>query len=552
MIQRKRIGDLLIEAGLLTQEQLNTALEEQKTLKKRLGDLLVLKNYVTEQQIIETLEIQLGVSYVQINHLEMDPKIIALIPQKLAERQKVLPIRIEGNKLIVAMNDPLDYFAIDELRMTTGMNITPVITSKDELERAIARYYGFQESVDQIVKRLEERELDDPAMLQDEVYSPVVKTVNQIIEQAVSIGASDIHFDPQEDSLRIRYRVDGVLRTEKKLPSHMQKVISARVKIMAQLDIAERRLPHDGRVELTVLNRKIDIRISTLPTMYGEKIVMRILDSSNKNNKIANLGFTDHNLSRFKQSIDSAYGMVVIVGPTGSGKTTTLYSALTHLNSEEVNIVTIEDPVEYQLLGINQVQVNPGPGLTFAKGLRSLLRQDPDIAMVGEMRDVETAEISVRAAMTGHLVLSTLHANNSINAITRLIDMGVEPFLVASSLVCVVAQRLVRRVCRECGQDHDPTPEERQWFQDNGIPVEKLRRGTGCIRCSQTGYKGRMAIHEVLVLDDTLRSMILQRRADTDYREYAATKGLVPIMVDGLHKVAQGQTTLQEVLRVTV
>lgn len=552
MLKRKRLGDLLIEAGVITQEQLSSALDEQKVMKLRLGDLLVSKNYVTEQQIIETLEIQLGVSYVQINHQELDPKIIALIPQKLAERQKVLPIRIEDGKLMVAMNDPLDYFAIDELRMTTGMNITPVITSKNELDRAIARFYGFQESVDQIVKRLEEREIDDPSMLQDEVYSPVVKTVNQIIEQAVSIGASDIHFDPQEDSLRIRYRVDGVLRTEKKLPYHMQKVIAARIKIMAQLDVAERRLPLDGRVELTILNRKIDFRISTLPTMYGEKIVMRILDSSNKNNKITDLDFTGHNLLRFKQSIERAYGMVVIVGPTGSGKTTTLYSALTHLNSEDVNIVTIEDPVEYQLLGINQVQVNPGPGLTFAKGLRSLLRQDPDIAMVGEMRDVETAEISVRAAMTGHLVLSTLHANNSINAINRLIDMGVEPFLVASSLLCVVAQRLVRRVCTECGQDHEPTADEREWFDKNGVPVSKLRRGAGCIKCSQTGYKGRMPIHEVLLLDDTLRSMILQRRADTEYSEYALKCGLVLMLEDGLQKAAKGLTTVQEVLRVTV
>ncbi|MFC5704237.1 GspE/PulE family protein [Cohnella faecalis] len=552
MLPRKKLGDLLIEAGLLTEEQLQSALEEQGKSKLRLGDVLISKNYVTEQQVIDVLVHQLGIPYVQVHELPIDSQVISLVPQKLAERQKVLPVSREGNKLVVAMNNPLDYFAIDELRMTTGMQIVPVITSKEELERSISRFYGFQESVDQIAKRLEQNEIVDAnSMLQDDIYSPVIKTVNQIIEQAVQVGASDIHFDPQEDGLRIRYRVDGVLRSEKKLPIHMQKVISARVKIMAQLDIAERRLPHDGRLELTIDRRKIDIRISTLPTMFGEKIVMRILDSKNKNNKLSNLGFAESNLSRFEEGIHSPYGMVVIAGPTGSGKTTTLYSAIQQLNSDDVNILTIEDPVEYQLQGINQVQVNPGPGLSFAKGLRSMLRQDPDIVMVGEMRDLETAEISVRAAMTGHLVLSTLHANNSVNAITRLLDMGVEPFLLSSSLNCVVAQRLVRCVCKGCAEKYKPSLEERKWFEMQGIKVEEMQRGTGCLQCSQTGYKGRVAIHEVLLLDDTLRSMIINRRSDADYREHAVKQGLLSLLHDGLQKAAAGLTTLQEVLRVT-
>ncbi|THF82190.1 GspE/PulE family protein [Cohnella fermenti] len=551
MLTRKKLGDLLIEAGLITEEQLHAVLEEQRMSKGRLGDLLISKSYVSEQQVIETLVRQLGIPYVPVHQLQIDPQVIALIPQKLAERQKVLPLSKEGNKLVVAMNNPLDYFAIDELRMTTGMQIMPAITSKEELERAISRFYGFQESVEQIAKRLEQHELDDPAMLQDDIYSPVIKTVNQIIEQAIQAGASDIHFDPQEDGLRIRYRVDGLLRSEKKLPLHMQRVIAARVKIMAQLDIAERRLPHDGRMELSVDNRKIDIRISTMPTMYGEKVVMRILDSQKRNHQLSELGFTEHNLRQFENGINSPYGMVLIAGPTGSGKTTTLYSALQQVNSEEANIVTIEDPVEYQLLGINQVQVNSGPGLTFSIGLRALLRQDPDIAMVGEIRDLETAEISVRAAMTGHLVLSTLHANNAVNAVTRLMEMGVEPFLLSSSLNCVVAQRLVRCVCVNCARQVEPTPGERRLFEARGIRVDKLRQGAGCMQCSQTGYRGRVAIHEVLLLDDQLRSMILRSKGDSEYRAYAERHGLIPLLKDGLLKAASGLTTLREVLRVT-
>ncbi|TBL80222.1 GspE/PulE family protein [Paenibacillus thalictri] len=551
MVVRKRIGDLLVEAGLLTDEQLKTALKEQRETKMRLGEFLIERNYITEQQFIEVLEFQLGIPHVQLYRQKIDQKVINIIPQRLAEQHQVLPIRTEGNKLILAMADPLDYFAIDELRMSTGFRIEPTIAAREELGRAIKRYYGLQETVEQISQILQTRETEETKPQQEEEDSPVVKTVNQIIIQAVQMGASDIHFDPQEDSLRIRYRVDGVMRTERSLPPHMQSVIVARIKVMGNLNVAERRLPQDGRVEMDVEFRKIDIRISTLPTIYGEKVVMRVLDLGNTLKEIEKLGLSEHNQQQFLRGIHSSHGVVLITGPTGSGKTTTLYSALSRLNSEDVNIITVEDPVEYQLQGINQVQVNPVTGLTFARGLRTILRQDPNIVMIGEIRDNETAEIAVRAAMTGHLVLSTLHTNSAVNAITRLIDMGVEPFLVSSSVHCIVAQRLVRKICSACSGEYVPSEEESKLLQLHGLHVHKLKRGAGCSECGRSGYKGRLAVHEVLMIDDTLRTMILQRRSDSEYKAYAVQNGYIPMMQDGLAKVAAGQTTFAEVFRVT-
>jgi len=553
MQQRKKIGDLLVDAGVLTPDMLQQALLEQKSSKLRLGDLLIQHGYVTEDQLIQVLEFQLGIPHIQLYRQKIEPKVIHLIPRRLAEQHIVVPIRVEGNKLTVAMADPLDYFAIDELRMSTGFRIEPVIASKDELHRAIKRYYGLQENVDQIMKHLQDRQSaeSDQVVAAEDDDSPVVKTVNQLIINAVLAGASDIHIDPQEDALKIRYRVDGIMRTEQSLPPHMQSVIVARVKIMANMNVAERRQPQDGRVEMDIQFRKIDIRLSTMPTIHGEKVVMRILDLGSVATNLSNLGFTERNLSQFKQCIESPYGIVLITGPTGSGKTTTLYSALSELNREDVNILTIEDPVEYQLQGINQVQVNPSAGITFAEGLRAMLRQDPNIIMVGEIRDSETAEIAVRAAMTGHLVLSTLHTNTAVNAITRLIDMGIEPFLISSALRGVVAQRLVRRVCDRCAAAYSPGMEERQLMEAYGMAVTAMRRGKGCDACGRTGYKGRVAIHETLMLDDSLRSMILQRRSDNDYRRYAIEQGFIPMLNDGLGKVASGLTTVEEVLRVT-
>ncbi|KRE93170.1 type II secretion system protein GspE [Paenibacillus sp. Soil766] len=551
MAPRKRIGDLLVESGLISEEQLKNALREQKELNMRLGDVLITRNYITEQQLIEVLEFQLGIPHIQLYRQKIETKIINIIPQRLAEQHQVLPIRTEGNKLILAMADPLDYFAIDELRMTTGFRIEPTIASKDELQRAIKRYYGLQESVEQIMQNLNIRESEEAKPIVEDEDSPVVKTVNQIIIQAIQSGASDIHIDPQEDSLRVRYRVDGVMRTERTLPPHMQSVIIARIKIMANMNVAERRLPQDGRVEMDIEFRKVDIRISSLPTIHGEKVVMRILDLGSTLTEIEKLGLSEHNLQLFQKAISNAHGVVLITGPTGSGKTTTLYSALSRLNNEEVNIITVEDPVEYQLQGINQVQVNSVTGLTFATGLRTILRQDPNIVMVGEIRDVETAEIAIRAAMTGHLVLSTLHTNSAANSITRLIDMGVEPFLVSSAVNCIIAQRLVRKICTSCSTSYVPSQEEKVLLGGYGYTAEMLRRGSGCGECGRSGYKGRLAIHEILPIDDTLRTMILQKRSDNDYRNYAIEHGLIPMINDGISKVIAGLTTLAEVFRVT-
>ncbi|GGG23553.1 GspE/PulE family protein [Paenibacillus abyssi] len=548
---RKRIGDLLVETGVITEEQLQQALKQQSEMKMRLGDVLITQGYISQQQFIEVLEFQLGIPHVKLYRQKIEPKVIQLIPQKLADQHGVLPLRVDGNKLILAMADPLDYFAIDEIRIATGLRIEPVIASKDELQRAINRYYGLQETIEQISQNLLSRE-EEPEQGLEEEDSPVVKTVNQIITQAVQFGASDIHFDPQEDSFRIRYRVDGIMRTERTLPPNMQAVIIARIKIMANLNVAERRLPQDGRVELDIEFRKVDIRISTLPTVHGEKVVMRILDLGNSLHKISRLAFSEQNLEAFLKGIEMAHGVVLITGPTGSGKTTTLYSALSHLNRDDVNIITIEDPVEYQLQGINQVQVNPVTGLTFARGLRAILRQDPNIVMVGEIRDMETAEIAVRAAMTGHLVFSTLHTNSAVSSISRLIDMGVEPFLISSAVNCIVAQRLVRRICPKCSEKVDPLPEEASLLRRHGIVVDLLSKGRGCGDCGRTGYKGRLAIHEVLLIDNELRSMILAKRSDNEYMKYAMDKGiLIPMAEDGLQKVAAGLTTIAEVFRVT-
>ncbi|MFD0586640.1 GspE/PulE family protein [Paenibacillus sp. GCM10027627] len=546
---RKRIGDLLLESGVISEEQLQTALARQRETKMRLGDVLISMDYITQQQFIEVLEFQLGIPHVQLYRYKIDPKIVGLLSQKLADQHCVMPLRLEGNKLVLAMADPLDYFAIDEIRIATGLRIEPVIASRNELTQTINRYYGLQDTIEQISQNLQLREMDEDNAINDE-DSPVVKTVNGIIAQAVELGASDIHLDPQEGGYRIRYRVDGIMRTERTLPPGMHAIIAARIKIMANLNVAERRLPQDGRVELELDYRKIDIRVSTLPTIHGEKVVIRVLDMGHSLADISKLAFSARNEEAFRRSIETAHGVVLITGPTGSGKSTTLYSALAHLNNEQVNIITVEDPVEYQLSGINQVQVNPAAGLTFARGLRSILRQDPNIIMLGEIRDSETAEISVRAAMTGHLVLSTLHTNSAVGSISRLIDMGVESFLISSSVNCIVAQRLVRRICANCAAPYTPTEKEIAILSNNGIHAFHLMKGEGCAECGRTGYKGRLAIHELLVVDNGLRALIMERSNDHVYYDHAVRQGMIPIVKDGLSKAAAGLTTITEVFRV--
>lgn len=549
MQQRKRIGDLLVETGLLTEAHLMEALEEQKRSSQRLGDVLLSKGFITEQQLIEVLEFQLGIPHVQLYRQSIDQRAVNLISYKLAEEYTVLPLRTEGQKLIVAMVDPLDYYAIEELRLVTGFRIEPTIASREEMKRMIQRYYGMQESVDQVLEQIQLNEDEMASALEDEA-SPVVRTVNQMITQAVLVHASDIHLDPMETEVVLRFRVDGVLRTERTLPKHLQQVIVARIKIMSKLNLTERRLPQDGRFDISVDKYTVDVRVSTLPTVHGEKVVMRLLNPAQSVSNIEQLGFSSHNLSRYKQVMSSSYGMMLVTGPTGSGKTTTLYATLQALNSSDINVITVEDPVEYQLAGVNQVQVNSAIGMTFARGLRSILRQDPNLIMIGEIRDLETAEIAIRASMTGHFVLSTLHTNGSVNAITRLLDMGVEPFLVASTVDCIVAQRLVRRVCPSCAESYIPNDEERKWLSKYNLQNTQLYQGEGCEGCAHTGFKGRIAIHEVLLLDDTLRKMITERRPDDEYLDHALLHGLIPLLQDGLMKAAEGKTTITEVLRV--
>lgn len=547
---RKRLGDLLVEAGLLSEDQLQSTLKE-KSPGQKLGDALLQRGHITEQQLIEVLEFQLGIPHISLYRYPFDVKLFNLIPKETAKRNRLIPLKKEGDKLFVAMADPMDFFAIDDLRLSTGFQIETAIATKDDILRAINKYYDIDEGFEELMGDLPDSDLKKEEKINAD-DSPVVRLVNQLLSNATALKASDIHLDPQETKVVIRYRIDGVLRTERVLPKHMQSLLTARIKIMANLDITEHRVPQDGRIKVNLDFHPIDLRVSTLPTVYGEKIVLRILDLGSSLNDITKLGFNKLNLKRFTDMIERPTGIVLITGPTGSGKSSTLYAALNKLNSEEVNIITVEDPVEYQLEGVNQIQVNTNVGMTFAKGLRSILRQDPNIIMVGEIRDKETVEVAIRASLTGHLVLSTIHTNDSLGTVTRLLDMGVEPFLVASSLSGIVAQRLVRRVCRDCMEEQLPTKREIEIFAKRGMKIEKITRGRGCSSCSMTGYKGRIAIHEVLVLNDEMRRVIMNGESFTRLRELAIKSKTIFLIDDGLLKVKQGMTTTEEILRVAI
>lgn len=547
---RKRLGDLLVEAGLISEDQLQSTLSE-KSPSQKLGDALLQRGHITEQQLIEVLEFQLGIPPISLYRYPFDTKLFNLVSKETAKRNLLIPLKKDGDKLFVAMADPMDFFAIDDLRLSTGFQIETAIATKDDIIRAINKYYDIDDGFEEIMGDLPITENGQEEKITDQ-DSPIVRLVNQLLSNAVALKASDIHIDPQETKVVVRYRIDGVLRVERVLPKHMQSVLIARIKIMSNLDITEHRTPQDGRIKINLDFHPIDLRVSTLPTVYGEKIVMRILDLGSALNDLNKLGFNKLNMKRFIEMIEKPTGIVLITGPTGSGKSSTLYAALNKLNSEEVNIITIEDPVEYQLEGINQIQVNSNVGMTFAKGLRSILRQDPNIIMVGEIRDRETVEVAIRASLTGHLVLSTLHTNDSLGTITRLIDMGVEPFLVASSLSGIVAQRLVRRVCRDCSEEQVPTKREIEIFAKRGMKIEKVTRGRGCSSCNMTGYKGRLAIHEILVINDDMRRVIMNGESFTKLRELAIKYKTVFLIDDGLLKVKQGLTTTEEVLRVAI
>ena len=548
---RKRLGDLLVETELITEDQLQKALNE-KNKGQRLGEVLLERGFITEQQLIEVLEFQLGIPHVSLYRYPLDPKLFSLIPKETAKRNLIIPLRKEGDKLFVAMADPMDFYLIEDLRLSTGFQIESAIATKDDILRTINKYYNTEEGFEELAENL----VQETEALQEETItdqdSPIVRIVSQLLSNAVVQKASDIHIDPQETKLVIRYRVDGLLKTERALPKSTQSMLTARLKIMANLDITEHRVPQDGRIKTTLDFRQIDLRVSTLPTVYGEKIVLRILDLGSSLNDLHQLGFNNLNLHRFKSLIEKPTGIVMITGPTGSGKSSTLYAALNHLNREEVNIITIEDPVEYQLEGINQIQVNQNVGMTFAAGLRSILRQDPNIIMVGEIRDKETVEVAIRASLTGHLVLSTIHTNDSISTITRLIDMGVEPFLIATSISGIVAQRLVRKVCRDCAEEHPPSQREVEIFAKRGMKIEKITRGRGCSSCNMTGYRGRIAIHELLVFNDEMKRVILNNEPLANLRKIAIQNKTVFLIDDGLLKVKQGITTTEEILRVAI
>ncbi|XID92582.1 GspE/PulE family protein [Paenibacillaceae bacterium WGS1546] len=563
-----RFGELLVNNGLITEAQLEEALREQAHHKKKLGSQLLDLGYLTERQLVEVLEFQLGFPSVSLFETKIEPSVLSLITEAVARKYCVIPTKRSSGKLVVAMEDPLNYDALEEIRLSANMSVQPVIATRSEIEQAISRYYGMQDSVEELMEELED---DDAAVDERDAQSnnsPIGKLVNQIIYGAVVQRASDIHIEPLEKQVAIRYRVDGVLHQEKMLGKQMQNVLIARLKIIAKLNIAERRIPQDGRIQMQVDARKIDIRMSTLPTVHGESVVLRILDQSAGVKRISDLGMSESNLVKFEKVIQRPNGIALISGPTGSGKTSTLYTVLNRLHGPEVKIITVEDPVEYRLDGVNQVQVNTQVGLTFASGLRSILRQDPNIVMVGEIRDTETAEIAVRASLTGHLVLSTIHTNSSISTISRLIDMGIEPYLIASSLNCVVAQRLVRRTCRECAAHVPIREDERRQLEELGLigqagnvqsgtygsPIAVVKdstimmtRGRGCSACNRTGFKGRLAIQEILVVDEDLRRAIAKNRPLDELRAIATGKGFTTMMYDGMSKALTGLTTSDEV-----
>ncbi len=568
----KRLGELLIQAGKITREQLQEGLAAQKESGARLGMTLVQLGFVQDEELVEFLSQQYGVPSINIAEIDIDEAILRIIPPDVARKYTVLPISKAGAKVTVAMADPTNVFAMDDIKFITGYNVEPVVASDMALRSAIDRHYGSTHSIElkQVMEDLTETEAADLEVLDEDEdldlaqleeqseEAPVVRLVNIILTDAIKRGASDIHIEPYEREYRVRYRIDGVLYEMMRPPVKLKEAITSRIKIMARLDIAEKRLPQDGRIKIKtrVANKvkDLDFRVSVLPTIFGEKIVMRLLDKDNLMLDMAKLGFEEDSLRRFEQAIFRPYGMVLVTGPTGSGKTNTLYSALGRINTPEVNIMTAEDPVEFNIQGINQVQMKESIGLNFAAALRSFLRQDPNIVLVGEVRDFETAEVAIKAAMTGHLVLSTLHTNDAPSSINRLMNMGIEPFLVATSVHLVVAQRLIRRICTYC---KEPLQVPETALTNIGFSTEEARnlnlfRGQGCERCSNTGYKGRLGLFEVMEIDDEVRELILSGASAYELRQKAVQNGMLSLRESGLQKIRDGVSTLEEVVRETV
>ena len=563
-ITGKFLSDILHEKALLNEEQLDRILKIQKDngskdLQKIIIDLDILK----KDEMMLALADEIGVKYVNLDDINIEPTIVVLIPEEMARRHQLIAIDKDERKLTIAMANPLDVFAHDELKIRLGYDIDSVLSYGEDIDKALDEVFGVTDKWDQVIGKIEnmqvtvlkedEKEETDISAITESEEAPIIALVNLIILRAVKEKASDIHIEPfGEDTLKVRYRIDGILHDVMSLPRKLQLAVISRIKIMSDLDIAERRLPQDGRIQVNVGGRKINIRVSILPAVTGESAVLRILDPSSILLELDSLGFSPDILPDFLSLIKKPNGIILVTGPTGSGKSTTLYTTLNLLNSTEKKIMTIEDPVEYRLKGISQVQAKPKIGLTFAAGLRSFLRQDPDIMLVGEIRDKETAEIAVQAALTGHIVLSTLHTNDAPSSVIRLVDMGIEPFLISSSVIGIIAQRLVRKICPKCKKEIKITPDIEKILNENeiGNTAITLYKGEGCPYCKDTGYKGRVAIFELMVITENIREMIIKNVSTGKLRQAAIKEGMCLLKVDGIKKVCEGVTTIDEVLRV--
>ena len=553
----KQLGDILLEGGHVTPEQLANALEEQRRLGRSLGRVLVDLGLLSEGQLVSALATQIGLRFVDLSDYPVDGSAVMRVPSPVCRRHNALPIGYEDGKLLVAMADPANVFAVDDIRSMTGMDVKPVVATKADVLAAINRYHRGDDEMDQLTSAIDVLDDDDDLSKVKEITeeAPIVKFVNLLITQAIQDRASDIHIEPAEKDLRVRFRIDGVLHEVMRSPKSITSGVTSRLKIMADINIAERRIPQDGRLSVNSNGKKIDLRVATLPTVWGEKIVMRILDNSTAMMKLSDLGFGDENYEVYAKSFIKPYGMILVTGPTGSGKSTTLYATLNIVSKPEVNVITVEDPVEYRIPGINQVQANPKAGLTFAAALRSILRCDPDIVLLGEIRDKETAHIAIEAALTGHLVLSTLHTNDAPSAIVRLTEMGIEPFLVGSALDSVLAQRLARKLCAKCKEAYVPTREALAemrfpWSPDEPPPT--LYRPVGCSACSKTGYKGRLALHEVMAVSEEIEKLAVEHASALTISKVALEQGMITLRNDGLSKVKAGHTSMEEILRVVV
>lgn len=551
----ERLGVLLMRAGIITERQLTDALEVHKATGSPLGRVLVDLGYATQGGILSVMAKQIGIRYIDFATTRPDANAIAIVPRDLAVRYTLMPVEIVEEQLVVAMADPQNVLALDDLRIITGYEIKPAISTKDDIVAAVEEYYKVAATMSDedlgSTDELETVSLEDLTSVTDE--APIVKLVNYIINKAVADRASDIHVEPQEKDLRVRYRIDGVLHEMMRSPKSTQQAILSRFKIMADMDIAETRKPQDGHTALTISGHKMDFRVSTLPTVYGERVVLRILRKDNIMLRLEDLGFLPGALERFESSFRKPYGAILVTGPTGSGKSTSLYAAINVLNDPGKHILTAEDPVEYRLPGVNQVQTNAKAGLTFARALRSFLRCSPDIILVGEIRDQETAKIAIESALTGHLVLSTLHTNDAAGAVTRLTEMGVEPFLVASAVDCVLAQRLARRLCPDCKEEYKPPRQVclDAGYAEDSVP-EKLWRAKGCKKCGGTGYRGRLGVHEVMLITEEIGDLTVKEATAEAIREVACEQGMLTLKQDGLEKVREGRTSIEEIARVIV